>query len=59
MSAQTPRSVKMLYHPLLSLLLNSWTPLDMQSLWLPFVVRRVRVNRLEMCNGARELAAKR
>ena len=49
----------MLYHPLLSLLLNSWTPMHMQSLWLPFVVRRVRVNRLEMCNGARELAAKR
>jgi hypothetical protein len=47
----------MLYHLLLSLLLNSWTPMHMQSLWLPFVVRWVRVNRLEMCNGA--LAAKR
>jgi hypothetical protein len=51
--------VYMLYHLLLSLLLNSCTPMHIQLLWLPFVVRRVRVNRLEVCNGARALAAKR
>lgn len=33
--------------------------MHIQSLWLPFVVRRMHANRLEVGNGSRALAAKR